>query len=199
MKFKRNLNFHHPWMMIVKEDLLTERKQLVEEGKDITSIESELNELLDLDLLCEENQVKAEAFMDKVLDLPMREDFEFIEPSDLEEINREAAKNEKIDLPALKLNDEELFDKILGAWQGRASGCLLGKPVEGIKKWQMEKYLRSQGKYPLDYYFSEKCDEEVKKETNFYGWKGCMAEDITCMVEDDDTNYTVTGMLVIKN
>jgi len=185
--------------MICKGDLLTEREQLLDEGRDITGIEDELNELLDLDLNCEENQVKAEAFMDKVLDLPMREGYEYIEPSDLSEVNEEASKNEKIELPKMSLNEEELFDKILGAWQGRASGCLLGKPVEGQLKWQMEKYLRSQGKYPLDYYFSENASEEVKKETGLYGFKECMAENITCMVEDDDTNYTVTGALIIKN
>ncbi|MBA7537238.1 hypothetical protein ES705_29505 [subsurface metagenome] len=47
----------------------------------------------------------------------------------------------------------ELKDRIYGAWQGRCAGCLLGKPVEGCNKAQIESYLKEAGEYPLRNYF----------------------------------------------
>src|ERR671925_121351 len=55
------------------------------------------------------------------------------EPSALDEIRALRPEGpRRLDLP---LSEPELRDRILGAWLGRAAGCLLGKPVEG---WSRE-------------------------------------------------------------
>ena len=89
--------------------------------------------------------------------------------------------------------------KAYGAWLGRAAGCLLGKPVEGRCAGQIEGYLKAQGRWPLADYFSNRADEAVRKQFNFQPADNpCYAENITCMVEDDDTNYTATGLAVVE-
>jgi len=196
MKIERSFSQDQIWLMINKDDLETERMQLLDEGKDISSVEEEFKSLISVDPKTPEAQIKFEALLDKALNLPNVDGYKYVEPSTLAEIEQEASYDAMIQ--ELSLSDDELYDKVLGAWQGRASGCLLGKPVEGRYKGHIEKYLSSQGKYPLSYYFSNEATQEIKDETGIHGWDGCMAENITCMVEDDDTNYTVTGLLIIK-
>ena len=47
-----------------------------------------------------------------------------------------------------------LRDRVHGAWLGRAVGCVLGKPVEKIPRAGIEEILRSQGRWPLDRWFT---------------------------------------------
>lgn len=186
-----------PWMLISKDDLMVEKEQCQDEGRDISSVEDELNSLLNLDLDIEENQQKAENLMDKIQLIPIDPSIDSAEPSDLESIK--AARPAPQELPALKLSEQELLDKALGAWQGRASGCLLGKPVEGRRIWQIEKYLKSQNRWSLSSYFSANSSKEIAAECGFdISNLSLFEEGITCMPEDDDTNYTVSGLSIIK-
>ncbi|MDD5686980.1 MAG: ADP-ribosylglycohydrolase family protein [Elusimicrobia bacterium] len=166
------------YLYIENSDLKYEQEQVEDEGKDISSVISEFEELsklnLDEDLSL---QTRAQRLLDKTVNLPTKPGYKFLEPSDLEGI-----KKERPDGPrkiALKVNDKILFDKVLGAWLGRCSGCLLGKPVEHWLSPQMWKHLKDLNRYPLtDYFPSDK--------------------PIDHMPEDDDLNYTVTGICIIK-
>ena len=46
-----------------------------------------------------------------------------------------------------------MLDKTLGGWLGRCSGCLLGKPVEGLTKDRIEEWLELTKRYPLANFF----------------------------------------------
>jgi len=174
-----------------------ERRQCVEEGRDIAPLEQEFEELTALDLLREENISRAEALLDAAQVLPLKPGYPFREPSDLEGIRRE--RPAAVALPPKRLTDAALKEKALGAWNGRAAGCLLGKPAEGRKSAQIEKYLQAQNRWPLDRYFSLAASQELARECGFNtGWKGLFEEGITCMVEDDDTNYTATGLAIVE-
>lgn len=188
---------NQPWLLINAGDLVTEKLQATEEGRDLSSVEGEFAALADLDLTVEANQQRAEALLDAIQELPPVVGYPYEEPSDLAGI--QAARPEKAALPANVLSEEALRDKALGAWQGRASGCLLGKPVEGRRSWQIRKYLEAQGRWPLDRYFSLNASPELAKECGFnLGWAALYEEGITCMVEDDDTNYTATGLAICQ-
>jgi len=83
--------------------------------------------------------------------LSVKKDFPYREPSTLEEIRAERPKkHKKIEF---KLDEEHLYDKIFGGWLGRCAGCLLGKPVEGLTKEQIEEWLKIADAYPLSNYF----------------------------------------------
>jgi len=103
------------------------------------------------------------------------------------------------ELPAMTLSREALLDKVHGAWTARCVGCLLGKGVEGRHRRQIRAYLESQNRWPLDDWFSNAAEESVRKDTNFPAPDHPFyAENITCMVEDDDTNYTTVGLALMK-
>lgn len=186
-----------PWLLLTATDLQTEYRQATEEGRDLSSLEAEFAALAELDLTEEAPQQRAEALLDAVQECPLVAGYPYEEPSDLAGI--QAACVAAPALPGHTLSDAELQRKVLGAWLGRASGCLLGKPVEGRRSWQIEKYLKTQGRWPLADYFSLAASEEMARECGLYPpRRELFAEGITCMVEDDDTNYTVTGLAIIK-
>jgi ADP-ribosylglycohydrolase len=188
---------NQPWLLVGQGDLAIERQQCTEEGRDLSPVEAEFAALQELDLSDEASRQRAEALLDRTQELPLVAGFPCCEPSDLPGI--QAQRPPQAALPACALTAEQLGDKALGGWAGRAAGCLLGKPVEGRRRWQIEKYLRAQGRWPLDRYFSLEASEDVARECGFsLAWRALYEEGIECMVEDDDTNYTATGLAIVK-
>jgi len=186
----------HIWLYISKTDLLTERCQCAEEGKDLAPLEEEFARVEALDLEDLSNQPAAQALLDRTASLPVRPDFPYQEPSDLEGI-RAARPATRPALPPLRLTDTELRDRVYGAWLGRVSGCLLGKPVEGWRRPRMWGYLKETGRFPLQSYFSLDAPAELREKYQVSA-ESCFIENVRCMPEDDDTNYTTTGLALVK-
>ena len=69
------------------------------------------------------------------------------EPSDPEEILSALTR-----VQPLRVRDDELPDRLRGAWLGRALGNTLGKPVEGLTRPQVRMYLRAAHSWPLGDY-----------------------------------------------
>lgn len=190
----------HTWLTLSKTDIETERRQCEEEGKDLTGVAEEFERVLALDLTDASNQPAAEALLDRTIVLPTRAGYAFDEPSDLAAI-RDARPAERVGLPALALTDEALTDRIHGAWTGRCVGCLLGKPVEGWRRDRMWGYLKDLGRWPLaDYFRYDVATPEVREK---YSLKDAQsgakfADFVSAMPEDDDTNYTTTGLAIMK-
>lgn len=186
-------------LYISSEDLETEREQLLDEGKDISSLEAEFEELaqedLDNDLSL---QPRAQRLLDEAIQLPLRADYPYWEPSDLEGI-REARPEGPRSLKVV-LDEDALFDKVLGAWLGRCSGCLLGKPVEGWRSQRIWGYLKDLGRYPLDDYFTSAVPAEVaaKYDLDPNIPRRTFIDRVEHMPEDDDLNYTVLGLEILK-
>jgi len=127
--------------------------------------------------------------------LPVSPDFPYQEPSDLEEIR--SARPEGPRQIAHSLSEQELYDKIYGAWLGRAGGCLLGKPVEGWHKERIEALLKAIGEYPLDDYFPKRSD--APEGMRFPEWmEGWLRGGIRCMVRDDDMDYPIIGLHTLE-
>jgi len=192
------------WLMVRKGDLETERRQAEESGRDLAKVRREFDRLLkqdldnDLDL-----QPKVRALMEKVQRLPQRKGYRYREPSDLEGI-RKARPAERPVLKMPRLSPAAFQDKMYGAWLGRCCGCLAGKPVEGRRRRSMERLLKAQGRWPLSHYWSLQVDPKVAQEENWFAKQagkpapGTVIEGIRCMVEDDDTNYTVAGYALLE-
>ncbi|QJA00034.1 ADP-ribosylglycohydrolase family protein [Leifsonia sp. PS1209] len=95
----------------------------------------------------------------------------------------------------------DLGDRILGAWLGRASGCLLGKPVEKISLEGIRAIARSTGNWPLRSYFTEVgLDPEVAAR---YPWNRrsrptSLVENIDGMPEDDDLNFPLIALGLLE-
>ena len=186
----------HIWLYVSKTDLQTERRQCQEEGKDLGELEEEFARVEALDLEDWGNQPAAQELLDRTAALPIRPDFPYEEPSDLEGIRALRPANAPV-LPPLRLSDAELRDKAYGAWLGRVSGCLLGKPVEGWRRPRMWGYLKDTGRFPLSTYFSGEAPAEVRQKYDIRGDRPFI-ERVEFMPEDDDTNYTTTGLAILK-
>jgi ADP-ribosylglycohydrolase len=183
------------WNQISREDLAVEREQCADEGRDIASLAAELDALLVADLKDPDAQERACALLDRTREAPALPGYPFREPSDLPGIRAE--RPAAVRLPGGMPDGKAFLDKALGAWQGRASGCLLGAAVEGRRAWQIEKYLMHQDRWPLSDYFSNKADPDVARECGFSFTRAVFKETITAMVEDDDTNYTVLALALL--
>ena len=187
---------NEPWLSITHHDLHVERMQCEDEGKDISDLQPEFEALLAADLSLPEQQNRASALLDTTAAWPTKPETPWVEPSDLDAIRAERPAPVSLPQPP---NQAALTDRVLGAWLGRCCGCLLGKPVEGRKSWEMRAYLTAQDRWPLDRYFSRTADADVAQTNGFHlHTGGVYEEDIRCMVEDDDTNYTVTGLAIVQ-
>jgi ADP-ribosylglycohydrolase len=187
----------HNYLFLNKQDVLTERKQCEEEGRDLTSVTEEFDRVLSLDLDDPAHQPAVLALLDKTITLPLRSDYPFHEPSDLEGI-RAARPANRPQLAPLRLTAAELEDKVYGAWTGRCVGCLLGKPSEGWLSKQMWPLLKEQGKWPLSDFFRYGDITTDQREKYGIRERGDFADKVAWMPEDDDTNYTTTGLAILQ-
>jgi hypothetical protein len=190
----------HTWLYLSRTDIETERRQCEEEGRDLSSAAEEFEHVLALDLNDLSNQPAAQALLDRTIVLPIRGDFAFQEPSDLEGI-RAARPAAPPRLPALSLTDADLEDRVYGAWTGRCVGCLLGKPVEGWRRDRMWGYLKDLGRWPLsDFFRYDIATPEVREKYSLRDASSGVkfVDFVDAMPEDDDTNYTTTGLAILK-
>jgi ADP-ribosylglycohydrolase len=92
-------------------------------------------------------------------------------------------------------------DRVHGAWLGRASGCLLGKPVEKVSLEGIRAIARATGNWPLDAYFTEiGLDPWVAAK---YPWNRrsrptSLVENIDGMPEDDDLNFPLIALHLLE-
>lgn len=141
---------------------------------------------------------------EKLLALPMREDFAFGEPNELASIQLLRPDGPR----RLEINDDPhiLFDKMYGAWLGRSAGCALGKPVENFmgahnglsSKERIKKYLTAidASEYPLRDYFPQSSPAENETQKTICPLS--TREQISFMESDDDIRYTVVGQIVMR-
>ena len=83
------------------------------------------------------------------------------------------------------------------AWQGRISGCMLGKPVEILSFQEgiagLEMYLRQAQAYPLRDYVPLLEDTIVERTG-----AACCRDNIVRAEPDDDINYTVLALMLLE-
>jgi ADP-ribosylglycohydrolase len=92
-------------------------------------------------------------------------------------------------------------DRALGAWTGRAAGCLLGKPVEKIPREGIEEILRATGRWPLDRWFTAvglPDDIAARWPWNRRSAPTSLEENIDGMPEDDDLNYPMLALTLLE-
>ncbi len=162
--------------------LIEELNQLFEEGRDIDreAYRERIN-------ACNEDKAKLMEIYSELCALPMRADYPYNEPSELEEIYAES----DID----KLSDDKYTpvdsDYFRGAWLGRCIGCALGQPVEGWQSQRIIDWYKNAGKYPIKYFVPTVSGENRNE--------GLATDEKICgMPLDDDTRFTVIFYLLLK-
>ena len=181
-----------PWMRPTQL-LLTELMQQRDEGKELGDTEA-----LCKKLAAHSGELEAEQLAQALLtfwnSLPVKEGYPYQEPSTLLEIQALRPKDRSQDRPSLS-SEKQLRDRLTGAFSGRIAGCLLGKPVEGWMRKDLLDLEKRSGNYPLSHYFraSDFPSDLLKKYQN-----RCWADRLDgAAPSDDDTNYTLLGLLLM--
>ncbi|MEV4179018.1 ADP-ribosylglycohydrolase family protein, partial [Nonomuraea sp. NPDC049709] len=92
-------------------------------------------------------------------------------------------------------------DRVLGAWLGRAAGCVLGKPVEKIPRAGIRQIAEATGNWPIRGWFTAKgLPDDIARR---WPWNrrsavNSLAENIDGVPEDDDLNYPLLALSVLE-
>jgi ADP-ribosylglycohydrolase len=140
----------------------------------------------------------AARLLDELAALPADPALAAAEPEGLGDILAAARPSSALPAPPAR---NVLADRILGGWQGRAAGCLLGKPVEKTPREGIREILQAAGRWPLAGYFTAVgLPEEVASR---WPWNKAssttsLSEVIDGMPEDDDLNYPLLGLALLE-
>ena len=119
------------------------------------------------------------------------------EPNELDAI-LEAAPREQ---PQLAAPGADAHRRLAGAWLGRAVGCVLGKPVEGIPREGIRELLEATGRWPLAGYFTAEglpASVSERRPWNRASRPTSLAENIDGIPEDDDLNFTMLAVSLLE-
>lgn len=168
-----------------------EIQQLNEEGRKTSSLESMLEDIAEGKT---ERREGLDEFFKRAGSAAMRDDFQYHEPSGWETIVDTCGIGpEAGDMPPADV----LRDRIHGAWLGRCAGCMLGKPVEGRTHQEIRSLLQIAGEYPLNDYFP--AIEDTGDLPYPSAEDPTLRPNITHSVRDDDTDYTILGLHLMKS
>ena len=127
--------------------------------------------------------------------------FPYVQPNDLEDIRRARPDGPR---QLGEILETALLDKLHGAWTGRAAGCALGKPVEGmgivgqqgmVGRKAIRTYLENRQAWPLDFYISGADAGDGLR----VSCPQSQRENIAFMEPDDDIHYTIIALSVLEN
>ena len=174
-------------MRSLERQLITaELRQRSEEGCDVHEISSRVEAAL----ANKSSNADLVKLYDELMTLPIDPSFPYSEPSGLDDIRIQRPTAQR-KMP-LSYDDDVLYDRIYGAWLGRAAGCALGKPVEGWSKSRIDTLLSQSNVLPLDNY--------LPFDTRWISGnqKASTRGHIEYMDRDDDMDYMILALLALE-
>ena len=94
---------------------------------------------------------------------------------------------------------DRLADPTAGAWRGRTVGNTLGKPVEGLTRPQVERYLRAAGHWPITGYLPLLAPLPDGVPWLHPSAQFATAGRFTDVPRDDDLDWTILGLHVLES
>ncbi len=176
-------------------DIMAEYNQCIEEGLDVEKHKDFFEKVASMENGEEKSRLSDEVFR-LVIDAEIRSDYKYNEPNKLNDIR---ALRKPYDIDGEAPEGDVLRKKLLGAWTGRACGCLLGKPVEGIRSDEFIPFLKETNNYPMHrYIMTTDITEDVCSHYKF-GFTGKpYGDNVDGMPVDDDTNYVALSQLIVE-
>ena len=171
--------------------LADELVQRRESGYDVSAVEGSVQ-----DALHAASPAEMERAHEALEATELRDDWPYVEPTALEDI--QATLPPMPELPPLRLDDEALRDRLLGAWLGRCAGCNLGKPVEGWTRDRIRRYLELADAYPIEDYLPviDPFPDDLRLN---WCWPETTRGNVEYMARDDDIDYTILGLHVLED
>ena len=106
-------------------------------GKDIDGSEEKVKLIQSMDSGDTQRELYAASILDEIAALPIKPDYKYIEPSEINEIKTakpDGGKNIRLDLSSL--SDEKLFDKVVWSLAGQMCGMLAWSTYRGLAQRQ---------------------------------------------------------------
>lgn len=183
----------HDWEFY-SSNAVTEYQQSVDEGLDV---EKYKDLFLAVSKLPKDEIKKklGDVLFEIVNNAEIKEGYKYQEPSGFAAI---AALRKEYKVTPKTTVSGNLESKIYGAWMGRICGCMLGKPIEGIRTNEMIPFLKETDNFPLHrYIYKSDLTDEICEKYKFPFRSKVYADEIDGMPVDDDTNYVVLAQLII--
>ncbi len=161
-----------------------------EQGHDVSGLDREVDALPD-------SYDSFEAFALELAALPLRDDWPYVEPSELDGIKAECDPARPTD-PLAEVDLEDAARRVRAAFLGSVCGCILGKPLEIMPTMhEIRAAAAACGDWPLDDYISEQLIEKLGRRHRSF--RETVRERIRYVAPDDDLNYTIMGMLILED
>lgn len=185
------------WLEI-SDRIKFELKQREEEGSDVHSLLNEWKQIKASGLSEVDFEIQSNLFYRKISKTPYHTKNEIEEPVLWDDIV-DKCKIESDNIPSF--SSKFIEDRILGGWMGRSAGCLLGKPVEKTSRSGIKELLSSNNTWPIKDYITEIGIPNSLLEKypwNRHSGEESLKENIKCMPEDDDMNYSMVNLTVYE-
>lgn len=183
------------------ELLRAELIQRAEEGCEVSSLAEPVQAAI-----AANDEERMNRLYDELMTLPLRVDFPFIEPSDLETIRAERPAGPR-HLPD-SLTPTQWSDKFRGAWLGRCAGCALGKPLETVEfmygaagnpGWKnVQIWFEAADAWPISGYTPGQSPAGRELGIERLHCEKSHRENIAFMESDDDLRYTVLALTLLE-
>lgn len=174
---------------VILEGIINEKHA---QGHETEGLYRELNQLPDsYDALYE--------FAMRLSNLPIRSDWPYVEPNDLEEIWQQCDPHRPLGLIVDNIDLLDSQKRVETAFYSSICGCILGKPIEEFPFATLDDVKSSLEKvdqWPLNDYLTEEFLESYGRRN--ISWKECIKGNIEYVAPDDDITYTIIGMLLIE-
>lgn len=138
-------------------------------------------------------------FAIKLSKLPLRSDWPYVEPSDLNEILKECSPDRPIGAIA-DVDFEDSSKRVETAFLSSVCACILGKPLEEAPLptlYEMKDALIKTGEWPMHDYVSDETLTALGRRN--VCWNETIRGKIQYVAADDDITYTILGMLLLEN
>lgn len=130
---------------------------------------------------------------------PLREEWVYIEPDDIEGIRKECKKTRNRE-KSLILSDETVKNKIRAGFLASVCACMLGKPLEEPPYgtlWDIREAAESVGEWPFRGYVSDAFLTAWGRRNP--SWVETTQGRVTHVAPDDDITYSICAMLLLEN
>jgi ADP-ribosylglycohydrolase len=135
------------------------------------------------------------AFAERLADLPLREDWPYVEPTALQDL-RGAWAPDRPSAPR-PYDATDVKSRVHTSFLARVAGCMLGKPFEFDPTMaELRGVLEPIGEWPLSDYVSEAVNAGLRSPQP--QWPELVRERMDHVVPDDDVNYTILAMLLLE-
>ena len=126
----------------LRDIVIDEWRQRHTAGHDVAGLEAPV-----LDAVTSGDLQRLRVLHVQLADAPRVADWPYVEPQRPQEIRaglRATARDAQ-----WNGSSATLADRLYGAWLGRCVGCVMGKPVEGLDRVTIERYLRAADEWPM--------------------------------------------------